>query len=118
MAKYHALELERTDDLKPVFGFGEKMICLSDEGFHDKMLLLDAITLPYVIMRDKGHSLEQIIRMIADTEGSHFDPERPEELDTLDRFEIWGIPSPYMAIYELGEVVLALGKQLVLMTEM
>jgi hypothetical protein len=67
MAKYHASELERMDDLKPQFGFGDKMICISDEGFHDKMLLLEAIKLPYIILGGKGYSLKQIIRMIADT---------------------------------------------------
>jgi len=50
-------------------------------------------------------SIQGVIRLIADTEGVHYDPARPEVLDDLDQMRIMGLPPEYRTIFCLGKIV-------------
>lgn len=100
-------------NLKPTFSFGEEMFSLESETWRTKLSVEKAIKLPYIAIRRQKYTPEDIIRMVADTEGSHYDPERPEGLEILSRVEILGIPSAYNCLLELGFIVRDLGDQFI-----
>ena len=108
-------ETEQNKDhgMKPKFSWGEKMLSLTSESWRTKASLEEVIELPYIVIRAEKHSLKDIIRLVADTEAAHYDPDRPEALAVLQQGEIYGVQVPYMALYELGRIVQLLGERFV-----
>ena len=102
-------ESNRQTGPKPTFSYGEEMFRLDSTPLHSKVALDQAIKLPYIVIRSRKLSLEDIISLVTDTEAAHYDPEKPEELTWLNDVEILGVPGAYMALCELGGVVYALG---------
>ena len=85
-------------------------ILLQKEGpFQFETTLEKVLEEPYLLIGNEQISLKELIRNIADTEGSHYDVERPNILDKLDSIHIGGLPSAYRAIFSFARVVVALG---------
>jgi len=93
----------------PIFAIGQNMFSVEETPAHAATDLSEALRLPYVIVGGKKLSMNEIIAMVADTEVTHYDPDRPKDLDMLNRIEIFGVPGAYQALIELGEVVYTLG---------
>lgn len=89
----------------------------SEEGppFHKKVTMSEWLASTQVTVYGKRITGEQLISMAANKlGGSHFDPTLPTELAEMQLFEIGGLPSQYLTLVRLGEVVLYLGESLLL----
>lgn len=96
--------------LKPTFFSGGDVLSLEKEmPFIYETTLESALNMMYIRIDEKDLTLAEVIRDIADTESSHYDPSRPDHMDTLQNFEIGGLPAEYRAIYSLGKLVMNLG---------
>jgi hypothetical protein len=64
-----------------------------------------------VVVGQKKISGEELLRMVANKlGGAHYDPTVPPELAAQAPFRLGGVPSMYLTLARLGEVVLHLGR--------
>jgi hypothetical protein len=91
---------------------GDSISLQKDEMFQFETNLENALEETYVLTQGETITLKKLIRMIADTEASHYDPDRPVMLDKLSGIVLGGLSSEYRAIYHLGRIVVDLGQKL------
>jgi hypothetical protein len=93
---------------------GDAMVLEKDKGgpLNYETTLSEAIKTQRTFIGTQSYTLEDIILMIANTEGAHYDPDRPEALDQMDQVELGGLPSQFRTIYGIGRVVRDLGHSL------
>jgi hypothetical protein len=82
---------------------------LYDPWYATPMPLEQAIELPCLILGGQRFTFRDILMDIRDTESHHSDLERPETLYTLDKLDIFGYSSAYMATYHLAQIVREIG---------
>ena len=98
----------------PIFYSTVDMLSLEQNPmFPVETTLAEALKLRYVTILDKELSLERVIRLVANTEAAHYDPERPVELDSLDVVGLGGLPAHYRTVYHLGRITRDLGRQFI-----
>ena len=81
------------------------------------MPLEQAIELRCLVLGGQEFTFKDILINIRGTEGHHSDSGRPETLDKLDRIEILGYSSAYMATYHLAQIVSVLGRRFIAVTK-
>lgn len=87
----------------------------TDEGppFVQKVTMDEWLDSTQVIVYGKRITGKQLIQMIANKlGGSHFDRTMPNELREMTLFEIGGLPSQYMTLVRVADVVARLGEDL------
>jgi hypothetical protein len=93
--------------LGPQLDFFSTGDALSLERFPPYLIevnLEEALEEQHVIIGKEELSIKQVIRLVADTEASHYDPTRPEILDNLDQISIMGLSPEYRTIYNVGKI--------------
>ena len=66
-----------------------------------------------VVVGEQKISGERLLKMVANKlGGSHYDPTLPPELAAMAPFSLAGVPSFYLTLARLGEVVVHLGRML------
>lgn len=88
---------------------GDSLSLVQEPPFSVETNLEQALQDQHTVINGEKLSLKDIIRLVADTEGAHYDTGRPETLDNLDQLRVLGLPPEYRAIYSLGKLVRDLG---------
>ncbi len=95
------------------FSTGDVVSLKQTPPYSVQTVLENVLEATHTIIGKEKLSMKQVIRLVADTEASHYDPSRPETLDNLDTVNIMGLPPEYRTIYSLGNVVRSLGYQVI-----
>ena len=81
--------------------------------FHQKVTMAHWLSSTQLVVRGTKVSGEQLLKLVANKlGGAHYDPELPPELASIRQFEIGGVPSQYITLIRLAEVVVYLGRRL------
>jgi hypothetical protein len=92
--------------MKPAFySTGDALSTQKDEMFSKEIELREAPGLLHVKIGDQSLSLGDVVKLVADTEASHYDPKRPVQLDSLGMVGLGGFPAQFRTVYALGRVV-------------
>jgi len=81
--------------------------------FHHKVTMAEWLASTQLVVRGVKVTGEQLIKLIANKlGGAHYDPSVPQELALISQFELGGVPSQYITLLRLAEVVMHLGCRL------
>ena len=81
--------------------------------FNQKVSMQEWLASTQVVVRGMKFTGEKLIRMVAEKEGAnHYDKVIPQELADMKSFYFNGVPSHYLTLARLGDIVVNLGKQL------
>lgn len=87
----------------------------TNEGppFHQKVTMAQWLSSTQLVVRGRKVSGEQLLKLVANKlGGAHYDPSLPPDLAEIRQFEIGGVPSQYITLIRLAEVVVSLGRRL------
>ena len=92
---------------------GDSLSPKAEPPFSQKVTMKDWLASTQAVVGERKISGEQLLKMVANKLGaSHYDPTLPPELAAMAPFSLAGVPSFYLTLARLGEVVVHLGRTL------
>ena len=81
--------------------------------FHHEVTLAQWLSSTQLVVGQTKVSGEQLLKLVANKlGGAHYDPTLPPELASIIQFEIGGVPSQFITLIRLAEVIVHLGREL------